>query len=118
MKKKLLATLACMALMSLAFAGLADARGTSAKVTIKANTIGFYGYVKSSKDKCASGREVKLFRITNSGKEKVGSDEAQANNDGYMWAIGVDRGGKYYAKVSATDNGCDSAKSKILKAEL
>ncbi|UJA20859.1 hypothetical protein HJD18_11980 [Thermoleophilia bacterium SCSIO 60948] len=89
----------------------------STKVTIQAQTSGFFGQVKSNKEqKCANGRKVKLFKVKSGKDKKIGSDIAQANGDGYMWSIGASGGGDYYAKAGRVD-GCDPGKSKTIPAQ-
>ena len=83
----------------------------STKVNIKGHDGDYYGYVKSSDSgNCASDREVKVFKQTGSDQDpkhdqKIGTDTAQANGDGYMWSIGNSgyKHGKFYAKVGKTD---------------
>jgi hypothetical protein len=53
----MLALTACTALV---VAGSALAGKAETKVKIKAESGGFYGYVKSEKKKCANGRKVVL----------------------------------------------------------
>lgn len=90
----------------------AMAAGTT-KVTIQAQTSGFFGEVKSNKDKCANGRKVRLFKVKSGKDKKVGSDIAQPNGDGFMWSIGANQPGDYYAKAGKAD-GCEPGKSKTI----
>jgi hypothetical protein len=107
----------------LAVAGVAGAAtATKSKVTIKAQSSGFFGYVSSPKaSKCANGRKVTLYRQKGSKQKpatdrKVGSDTAQANGSRYMWSINTDQSGKFYARVVAKA-GCKAASSKTVKSE-
>ena len=58
--KPVLAMLALTACTALVVAGSALAGKAETKVKIKAESGGFYGYVKSEKKKCANGRKVVL----------------------------------------------------------
>ena len=79
---------------------------------LKGHNGDYYGYVKSSDaDNCANGRKVKVFKQPGSDQDpkndqKIGTDTAQANGDGYMWSIGNSgyKHGKFYAKVGKTDS--------------
>ncbi len=120
MKIKIFALLAVLALFG-GFAASANAgKKVETKVTIKGSNGDYYGYVKSKKDKCANGREVTVYKLKGNGYDpkndkKIGSDIAQANNDGYMWAIGNSgaKKGDYYAYVKK-DGKCAKAFSKVI----
>jgi hypothetical protein len=120
MKIKILALLAAFALIGV-FAAAASAGGkTETKVTIKGDNGDYYGYVKSKKDKCANGREVIVYKLKGNGYDpkndkEIGRDIAQANNDGYMWAIGNSgaKKGDFYAFVKK-DGKCAKAFSKVI----
>jgi hypothetical protein len=111
--------LAALALAAPATAG----GGASTKVTIKAESGGFFGFVKSSDPDCANGRKVTLFKQLGSSQDpkadqKIGSDIAQANGDGYMWSTGNtgSHSGFYYARAGKT-SGCKADTSKTIKAQ-
>jgi hypothetical protein len=106
-------------LVSPAFAG----GGAETKVKIKAESGGFYGYVKSDKPKCANGREVTLYKQKGNGADpssdkRIGSDIAQPNGDRYMWSTGNTgyRKGYFYA-YAEKENGCKAGISKSIKAQ-
>ena len=92
------------------------------KVTIVPENDGFYGFVKSTKpNKCANGRKVILLKQLGSGQsphtdQKIGTDIAQANGDGYMWSTGNSghMKGKFYARVKRTPE-CLADTSKSVK---
>lgn len=92
------------------------------KVTIVAENDGFYGFVKSPKEnKCANGRKVILLKQLGSAQsphtdQKIGTDIAQANGDGYMWSTGNTghMKGKFYARVKKTPY-CLADNSKSVK---
>ena len=91
--KSLLAVLALTTCGLLVLAGSAFAGRGETKVKIKAESGGFYGYVKSAKQKCANGRKVILYKQMGNGADpkddqKIGSDIAQANGNKYMWSTG------------------------------
>ncbi len=101
-------------------AGAREAAGT--KVTIDGGGGEYFGYVKSSKQKCKSNRKVKLYKQLGSephprSDKFINSDLAQPNNDGYQWntgSTGVHRG-KVYARATRID-GCKPDNSKTIKA--
>jgi hypothetical protein len=112
----------CAALL---LAGSAVAGGKAeTKVKIKAESGGFYGYVKSSDTQtCAANRKVTLFQQTGRHQKprkdiKIGSDIAQANGDKYMWSTGNtgSRNGHFYAKAGKIP-GCKAGYSKTIKAQ-
>ena len=92
------------------------------KVTIVPENDGFYGFVKSAKEnKCANGRKVILLKQLGSDQsphtdQKIGTDIAQANGDGYMWSTGNSghMKGKFYARVKRTPD-CLADTSKSVK---
>lgn len=126
MKPKFLtAALALGVCAALAFTSTAVAGGgADTKVIIKAESGGFFGYVKSSNpDLCANGRKVKLFQQLGSSPDpkndqKIGSDIAQPNGNKYMWSTGNtgSHKGNFYAKAGKV-SGCKGAISKTIKAQ-
>lgn len=122
MRRSLGIAVALVACAALVLGGSAFARGKAeTKVKIKAQSGGFYGYVKSDKTKCANGREVVLYKQKGdkqkpSKDKEIGSDIAQANGTKYMWAIGNSgyKHGKFYAKVGKTSE-CKGATSKTIE---
>jgi hypothetical protein len=98
---------------------------TPTTVTIQAESGGdFFGYVKSTdKNHCANGRKVILYKLSGdspnpSADQKIGSDTAQANGNGYMWSTGNtgQRHGKFYARVKKTEL-CAADLSPVVKAQ-
>jgi hypothetical protein len=118
MRGRLTGLVAVAATAALAIgAGTAIAGTSSTSVSIEAQSIGFFGYVHSSKSSCESGRRVKLYKVKRHAKDpKVGSDIAQPNGPDSMWSINTDLSGKFYAKVPATDK-CDKAVSDTVHSE-
>ena len=123
MRKLLSAALALTACVLMVAATAAFAARAETKVTIKAESGGFFGYVKSEKNKCANGRKVTLYKLKGNGydpknDEKIGSDIAQANGDKYMWSTGNtgSRKGNYYAYAKKI-KGCKADFSKVIKAQ-
>ncbi len=121
MKKKILAATTAIAVIGI-FAGSAFAgHKIDTKVTIKGHEGDYYGYVKSSKpNKCANNRKVLVYKLKGNGydpgsDQKIGSDIAQANGDGYMWSIGNSgfKHGNFYAYAKKTSK-CKSAFSKVI----
>jgi hypothetical protein len=105
-----------------ALAGIAGASGgTATTVTIQAQQGGFFGLVKSQKQKCEAGRKVVLFKQTGSVQKlsqdiKIGSDIAQPNGPHSMWSINTNKSGRFYAHVGATP-GCQPASSKTVHSQ-
>jgi len=117
--KRAFAVLAALAILG-TLATTAYAGGTKTKVTIKGSDGNYYGYVKSKDDDCANGREVFVYKLKGNGYDPkndklIGSDIAQANGDGYMWAIGNSgaKKGDFYAYVKK-DGSCKKAVSKVI----
>jgi len=128
-RSKTRTALVSLAALAVSVSGLAGATGASAasadtKVVIKAESGGFYGYVKSSDpDTCANDRKVTLFEQLGSTQDprsdrKVGSDTASPNGTKYMWSTGNtgDRSGDFYARASKIP-GCKAATSKTIPAQ-
>ncbi len=127
-KTKFRNTLGALAISLVALSGLggtASAHTSLAptKVLIQAESGGFYGYVKSPKLECKSGRTIVLYRQLGSKPhpgtdQRVGMDTAQANNDGYMWDMGNPglHTGRYYARAPRTPR-CAAANSVTLRAQ-
>lgn len=113
MSKLSLPTMLLAAAASLALAVPASAAKTGISLSIQAQSSGFFGFVKSKKSSCHSGRKVTLYRKTSKGNKKVGSDTAQPNQDGSQWSVSASTRGKYFAKVSATKS-CKGATSRTV----
>lgn len=123
--KTFMAIAALAAAVGLVVTGAASAGGGAAetKVTIKAPGGDVFGKVKSSKpNKCASGRKVKVYRQKGGDQGggddiKIGTDIAQANNDGYEWNIGQPgvSGKKIYARAGKIP-GCKADNSRTITA--
>jgi hypothetical protein len=102
---------------------VAGARGPArTKVTIQGGGGEYFGYVKSRKQKCKSGRKVKLFKQRGDKPHPrtdtfINSDFAQANNDGYQWNTGSTgvHNGKVYARAPRID-GCKADNSRTIQA--
>lgn len=115
----LIAALGCLALA--AGAGARDKAPT--QVSIKVQSDGFFGYVKSPKvNACANNREVILYKQKGSDQhpntdKEIGSDTAQANGDKYMWSTGNTGKphGSFYAHVRPTSK-CQADSSKTVQA--
>lgn len=121
--KPVLAALALTACTALVVAASAFAGKAETKVKIKAESGGFYGYVKSDKKKCANGRKVTLYKQKGNGPDpgsdkKIASDIAQANGTKYMWSTGNTgyEKGYFYAYAKKT-KGCDDGISDSIKAQ-
>jgi hypothetical protein len=121
---KVRASLAALAISVTALSGVATASAAgkaATDVSIKGHQGDYYGYVSSSDaGHCADGRKVKVFKQLGGSQDpkhdqKIGSDTAEANGDGYMWSIGNSgyKHGKFYAKVGKTDY-CKGANSKTI----
>jgi hypothetical protein len=116
-----LALTACTALVLVApaFAG----KAAETKVKIKVQSDGFYGYVKSDKEKCANGREVILYKMKGNGQDpsrdkEIGSDTAQANGTKFMWSTGNSgpQKGLFYAYAPKI-KGCKAGISKVVEGQ-
>jgi hypothetical protein len=102
-------------------AGAMGAGKADTKVTIKAQSDGFYGYVKSDDPgACAAGRKVILYKQQGDSPDrhadtKIGSDTAQANGTKYMWSTGNTGKphGDYYAFAKHTTQ-CKADYSKTI----
>jgi len=121
---KVRAAIAALAVSIAAFGGVASAEAggkADTKVTIKGQGGDYYGFVKSpDAGNCANGRLVKVFKQSGPGQDpkhdmKIGTDTAQPNGDGYMWAIGNSgyKHGSFYAKVGKT-SACKGDTSKTI----
>lgn len=124
MRRSIGIAVALAACAMLVVGGSALARGKAeTTVKIKTQSGGFYGYVKSDKDKCANGRKVTLYKQSGNGAdpkndEKIGSDIAQANGTKYMWSTGNTGYSKGYFYAYAKEiKGCEAGISKSVKAE-
>jgi hypothetical protein len=122
-RKFVSASMAATACVVLIAATAAFAGRTETKVKIKAESGGFYGYVKSEKKKCANGRKVVLYKLKGNGynpkhDKKIGSDIAQPNGNKYMWSTGNTGYMKgYFYAYAKKIKGCDAGFSKAIKAQ-
>ena len=124
MKVKMLIAAAALAVSGVLATAAMGASLTPTNVTIHAESGGdFFGQVKSSNPSCANGRKVILYKLKGDSPDprndqKIGSDTAEANGDGYMWSTGNtgQRHGKFYARVKKTDF-CGADLSKVVKAQ-
>ncbi len=123
--KNLRQTVAVLAVSALALAGLGGsaasaAAATPTKVTITAESGGFYGAVKSPKLTCKSERTVLVFKQLGA-KQRPATDQRVAmdttGEDG-EWNIGNPglRSGRYYARAVRTPE-CLPANSITLRAQ-
>jgi hypothetical protein len=122
-RKSLSAALALAACVLMVAATAAFAGRAETKVKIKAESGGFYGYVKSDKDKCANGRKVTLYKLKGNGYDpkndkKIGSDIAQPNGNKYMWSTGNTGYMKgYFYAYAKKIKGCKAGFSEAIKAQ-
>ncbi len=72
---------------------------------LKAGSSGgkFKGQIDSTKGKCVSKRQVKLFRKHNGNKKKLGGDKTNGKGKFSIDISGKLKNGSYYAKVSKKD---------------
>lgn len=107
-------TLTALALTAAASAALAGPAGAATKtsISIQAQSSGVFGFVKSSKSSCHSGRKVTVYRKVAGPDKKAGSDTAQPNQDGSQYSVSLSRKGRYYAKVKGIRGKCKGATSK------
>ena len=87
---------------------------TNTSISIQTQSSGVFGFVKSSKSSCHSGRKVTVYRKVAGPDKKAGSDTAQPNQDGSQYSVALSRKGKYYAKVKAISGKCKGATSKTV----
>ncbi len=122
MRTRLLLAAAITALGCVAVAGTAIAGGKAdTQVKIKAQSDGFFGYVKSSDpNHCANNRKVVVYKQKGDAPDrqadqKIGSDLAQPNGDKYMWSTGNTGKphGDYYAFAKSTPK-CKADYSKTI----
>jgi len=113
---------ALVATALLAFGGTAAARSDApTTVTIKKQSDGFFGTVSSTRaNKCANNRKVSVYKETGgspdpSADQKIGTDIAQPNGDGYMWSTGNtgNQKGSFYAYAKHI-SGCQAGISKVV----
>lgn len=125
MRLKLLAIVALAACGALALPGAAGAGAgdlADTKVTIRGESGGFFGYVKSSRpNRCADDRKVVLWEQrhgdeTRDDDKKIASDTASPNGDRYQWSTGNAGSdpGKYYARARKID-GCRGDVSETIR---
>lgn len=118
-------TVAVLAVSALALAGLGGsaagaAAATPTKVTITAESGGFYGAVKSPQLTCKSERTVLVLKQLGA-KQRPATDQRVAmdttGEDG-EWNIGNPglRSGRYYARAVRTPD-CKAANSITLRAQ-
>jgi hypothetical protein len=116
----IVAALAVCGVVAMAGIALADAAKT--RVTIEAQSGGFFGYVHSSRqERCENGRKVGLFKQKGDHHRlrhdtKIGTDTAQPNGPDSMWSINTDKQGKFYAHVGKKP-GCKRDFSKTIHSE-
>ncbi len=119
--------LAVLAVSALALAGLGGSAASAAtpatKVVIKAESGGFYGFLKSSKLECKSERTVVLYQQLGAKQkprsdQQIGMDTSGSADNGYEWNMGNPglRTGRYYARAVATPN-CPGVNSVTLRAQ-
>lgn len=113
------------ALCALLVSGLAIAR-KPAKTTVTLHNPGggeFYGEVRSKRTSCKSNRKVTLYKVKGGhvgggDDQRINSDLAQANNNGYEYNMGTtgQRHGKFYARAGKI-NGCKADNSPVVTAK-
>ena len=93
--KLILTAIAVTAIAAIAFSGIASAhhRGVKTRVSIQAESDGFFGYVKSKKVSCENNRKIAVFK--QSGRkpnvrfdQKMFTDTSSASGDRYQWDTG------------------------------
>ena len=114
----IVAALAVCGVVAMAGIALADAAKT--KVTIQAQSGGFFGYVHSSRqERCENGRNVGPVQAASATTTacvtdtKIGTDTAQPNGPDSMWSINTDKQGRFYAHVGKKP-GCRSDFSRTV----
>lgn len=88
----------------------------STKVIVSLKFPAFHGTLKSSRESCATGRTVKLFREKSGPDKLLGTDTSDAKT---KWSIPIGKkltSGSYYAKAAAKGK-CKPAKSKVLSID-
>ena len=125
MRIKMFMATAAIAITGVVAPGASAAERTPTKVTIQNPGNGeFYGQVKSEDPaNCADGRKVTLFKMLGDAPDpgadqKIVSDTASANGDGYEWNAGNTgyRKGRFYARVKRTEL-CAGDLSKVIRAQ-
>ena len=121
-------SIAVLAVSVTALVGFAPAataaKPAKTKVVIQPESRSFFGYVKSRKLQCKDGRKIVLFQQLGATQQprndqRVVSDIAQANNDGYQWNMGdpgLEPGMLYYARATKI-SGCKAANSVTMAAQ-
>jgi len=127
-KSKIRTSVVAVTVSVTALVGLAPLASAAApaktKVLIEPESRSFFGYVKSRKLSCKDGRKIVLFQQLGSQQDprndqRVASDIAQANNDGYQWNMGnpgLEPGNLYYARATRIP-GCKPANSVTMAAQ-
>lgn len=127
-RKTVRTSIAAMTIAVTAAVGLAPvaqaAKPAKTKVLIEPESRSFFGYVKSRKQQCMDGRKIVLFQQLGDTQDprndqRVASDIAQANNDGYQWNMGnpgLEPGSLYYARATKIP-GCKPANSVTMAAQ-
>ena len=121
-KSKIRSALAAAAVAATALAGLAGpaSAATPTKVTIHAESGGFYGNVKSSNPNCVSGRTVVLFKQLGSTQDPRNDQRilTDTTEDDGEWNTGNPglRSGMFYARAKRTSE-CKAANSRTIPAQ-
>ena len=112
MSGRLTGLVAVAASAALAFGAGTAMAGTSTSVSIEAQSIGFFGYVHSSKSSCEGGRKVKLYKVKRSGDVKVGTDIAP----GTYKSTGNKDDSCYWERTKDAEHGLDTRRKSIVLA--
>lgn len=124
MKVKTLIAAAAITISGAFATGAVAAEKAPTEVTIKAQSGGFFGYVKSpDQNHCEADRKVTVYKLTGESPDpsvdkKVGSDTASPNGPDSMWSTGNSgqTKGKFYARVRSTTD-CQGDISPVVKAQ-
>jgi hypothetical protein len=124
MKIKMLTAVLAVSVSGAVATEASAAERTPTTVTIQAESGGFFGEVQSPDEgNCANGRKVTLFKLLGSTPDrnvdqKIATDTASANGDGYMWSTGNtgQRKGRFYARVAKTSL-CGGDISPVVRAQ-
>ncbi len=93
----------------------AASKPAAAKLSIRGWPGGVFGYLDSSAQKCANGRQVVVFEQRGEARDpgtdpQVGADRATPDEGSYQWSVATAGSGPFYAAVAAKP-GCAAALS-------
>ena len=103
---------------AIALCGVADAAPKKPKLTISGPNGDFHGVIKKQvPQQCKADRTVRVYMLTDEGKQEIGSDTTELSADGKRgeWSIGNSgyKNGKFFARADGTAN-CAPLKSKTI----